>query len=478
MMRVNPTYIVLLSLLVTSCALGPNYIRPPMSVPVKFKEAPSGWKYAEPKDQLSRGEWWTIFNDTKLNELEAQVNLHNQNIENALYNYQNARALVKEDQASYLPSITTSLNLNRQQRSSSAFSSGTGGGGVVTTGGTNTTPFDTQNLVVNASWVPDLWGTVRRTVEGQIAATQASAALLGNTQLSSQSLLAQNYFQLRGLDLDQKILNDTVVEYKKALKLTQYRYASGVAARGDVIQAQSQLESAQALAINNGIQRAQYEHAIAVLIGVPPANFSLEFQPINAKPPAIPVEIPSQVLERRPDIAQAERLIAQANAQIGIAEAAYFPSLTLNAQGNRNGLGSIATWLANPLYSWTAGATLAATLFDGGYRDAAVKAAEASYRASVANYRQVVLTAFQNVEDNLVSLRILGAESEVQNRAAADALKSLAIITNQYKSGIVPFTSVIVAQNTAFTAQKTAADVMYLRMVSSVQFIASIGGGW
>ena len=477
-MRVNPTYIVLLSLLVTSCALGPNYIRPPMSVPVKFKEAPSGWKYAEPKDQLSRGEWWTIFNDTKLNELEAQVNLHNQNIENALYNYQNARALVKEDQASYLPSITTSLNLNRQQRSSSAFSSGTGGGGVVTTGGTNTTPFDTQNLVVNASWVPDLWGTVRRTVEGQIAATQASAALLGNTQLSSQSLLAQNYFQLRGLDLDQKILNDTVVEYKKALKLTQYRYASGVAARGDVIQAQSQLESAQALAINNGIQRAQYEHAIAVLIGVPPANFSLEFQPINAKPPAIPVEIPSQVLERRPDIAQAERLIAQANAQIGIAEAAYFPSLTLNAQGNRNGLGSIATWLANPLYSWTAGATLAATLFDGGYRDAAVKAAEASYRASVANYRQVVLTAFQNVEDNLVSLRILGAESEVQNRAAADALKSLAIITNQYKSGIVPFTSVIVAQNTAFTAQKTAADVMYLRMVSSVQFIASIGGGW
>jgi NodT family efflux transporter outer membrane factor (OMF) lipoprotein len=314
-------------------------------------------------------------------------------------------------------------------------------------------------------------------VEANAAGAQASAAQLALVRLSSQATLAQTYFQLRALDKDQKILDDTVVDYRKALKLTKNRYASGVAGRTDVVQAQSQLDNARALAINNRIGRAQFEHAIAVLLGEPPANLSIPAEPLTAKPPAIPLEVPSALLERRPDVAQSERLAAEANAQIGVAIAAYFPTLTLSgtaSEQNRN----YAHWFSIPALNWSLGPQLAETIFDGGLRKATTAAARANYEATVATYRQTVLTAFQDVEDNLVSLRVLKQQSVAENSAAASARLALKLIFNQYKSGTAAYSDVITAQTAAYTAEKSAADINGLRMTAAVGLVKALGGGW
>jgi NodT family efflux transporter outer membrane factor (OMF) lipoprotein len=459
--------IFLFSLFLNACTVGPDYVRPKVAVPTHYKEAKNkDWKIAQPQDACNRGEWWKIFNDPQLNTLEAQVNISNQNIAAAAAQYQQALALVDEARASYFPTITGSASLTRQKL------------GVSNSTSSSSSNISTANsLLLDASWEPDLWGSVRRSVEANAAGAQASAAQLALVRLTAQASLAQFYFELRALDKDQKILNDTGSDYKKSLKLTQNRYAVGVAGRADVVQAQSQLESAQALAINNGINRAQFEHAIAVLIGQPPANFAMAFKPLTATPPKIPLQVPSALLERRPDIAQAERQMAQANAQIGVAIAAYFPTLTLSASANTQNSG-YAHWFSLPTLAWAIGPQLAETLFDGGLRSATTAAARANYVASVATYRQTVLTAFQDVEDNLAALRILTAQALVQNQAADSARHALQLMINQYKAGTAAYSDVLTAQTNAYTAEKAAADVTGLRMTAAVGLIKALGGSW
>jgi NodT family efflux transporter outer membrane factor (OMF) lipoprotein len=330
---------------------------------------------------------------------------------------------------------------------------------------------------LDASWEPDLWGSVSRTVNAQTAGQQGAAADLANARLSAQATLAQTYFALRALDSTQKLLDDTVAAYQRSLQLTQNQYAAGVAARSDVIQAQTQLQSAQASAIDNGVQRAQDEHAIAVLVGEPASTFSIPPMPLTATPPAVPVQMPSALLERRPDIASAERKAAAANEQIGVAIAAFFPSLTLSASGGfENSV--FSQLLTAPSRFWTLGPQLAATLFDAGLRQAKTDAARAAYDGDVATYRQTVLAAFQDVEDNLASQRILEQEVVVQRQAVNSALQALAIVTNEYKAGTVGYVNVLTAQTTAFTAQQKLETIAGQRMVSSVGLVKALGGGW
>jgi len=456
---------------VAGCAVGPDYQRPATPMPASYKEAPQGWKVAQPSDQFDRGEWWTIYNDASLNDLEARLNQSNQSIAQFAAAYRQARALVGEARASYFPTIGASASASR---------AGTGAGNR----STNSSSFGQQgsinnqfSLALDATWEPDLWGSIGRTVNAQKAGQQGAAADLANARLSAQATLAQTYFQLRSLDAQQKLLDETVGAYQQSLKLTQNQYAQGIVARSDVIQAQAQLQSAQAAAIDNGVARAQYEHAIAVLVGEPASTFSLPAMPLDATPPTVPAEMPSAILERRPDIASAERKAAAANEQIGIEIAAYFPSLTLSAQGGFES-SVLSQLLRAPSRFWTLGPDIAATIFDGGLRAARTDAARAAYDQNVATYRQTVLTAFQDVEDNLASLRILEKEIVVQQQAVESAQQALAIINNQYKAGTVAFINVLTAQTTAFTAQQKLASIAAQRMVSSVGLVKALGGGW
>ena len=478
--------LILAILSLSSCTVGPDYVKPSAPVPAQFKEGEHHWKVAQPQDNYERGAWWTVFNDPRLNELEKQVSAANQTIINADANYRQALALVDEARASYFPSATITPSITRQKKGngSTAFIS-TSSNGVTTTGtaagtgsgSSNSSISTSHSLAFAASWEPDLWGSISRSVEASKAGAEASQAFLAATQLSAQGSLAQLYFQVRALDKDQQLLDRTVVEYRKALQLTQFQYASGVAARADIVQAQSQLEGAEAQAINNKISRAQFEHAMAVLVGKPPAEFSLPPLPLAALPPRIPLTLPSTLLERRPDVAQAERLMAQANAQIGVAIAAYFPTLTLSATASVANSG-YAHWFSIPALGWALGPQLAATILDGGLRKATTQAARAGYDATVASYRQTVLAAFQDVEDNLAALHILEQEAVAQNKAARDARKALQLVLNQYQAGTVAYANVITAQTAAYTAEKNAADITGLRMTSAVGLIKALGGGW
>lgn len=345
--------------------------------------------------------------------------------------------------------------------------------GVPVQGRASTTT--SHSLAFTSSWEPDLWGAVRRAVEAAADTAQADADFLALTRLSMQATMAQLYFQVRTLDLDQKVLNETVDAYQFSLKITLNRYNAGVAAKADVIQARSLLEAAQAQAIDNGVNRAAFEHAIAVLIGTPPSCFALPPKPLDTAPPKIPVNLPSELLERRPDIAQAERQMASANAEVGVAIAAYFPVLSLTAAVTSQGLGPL---LELPAFGWAIGGQLAETIFDGGLRAANTAAARSNYDATVANYRQVVLSAFQDVEDNLATLRILAKEYAVQKRAVADARLAVKLVLNQYKSGTVAYTDVIVAQAILYKAEKSLADLSGQRMTATVALIKALGGGW
>ena len=459
---------IVLVLALAGCAVGPNYKRPEAAIPASYKEAPEGWKVAQPADRIDRGNWWAIYNDAQLNDLETRLSASNQTIAQFAATYRQARALVSEARASYFPTLGLSATGSRSGSSSRSSSSQFSSGGSIS---------NAYDLALNASWEPDLWGTVSRTVAAQRAGEQSSAADLANARLSAQATLAQTYFQLRSLDAQQRLLDDTVAAYQRTLQLTRNQYAQGTVARSDVIQAQTQLQSAQASAIDNGVARAQFEHAIAVLVGEPASTFAIASSPLDATPPAIPADLPSSILERRPDIASAERKAAAANEQIGVAIAAFFPTLTLTASGGFQS-SVLSQLLRAPSRFWTLGPDIAATIFDGGLRAAQTEAARASYDSAVATYRQSVLTAFQDVEDNLASLRILANEIGNQQQAVASAQQALDIVNNQYKSGTVGFINVLTAQTTAFNAEQKLASIAGQRMVSSVGLIKALGGGW
>jgi len=459
-----------IALFLSACSVGPDYVRPADAIPAHYKEIDKNnkkWKIAIPQDSINRGAWWEIFNDPTLNTLETQLNTSNQTIAAAKENYMAARALADEARASFFPTVSASATITRQKQNTAN----------ITSVSTNN-PSNSHALLLDASWEPDIWGGTRRSYEAAEASAEAQAAQFALARLSAQATLAQLYFELRALDTDQRLLDQTVADNQKLLELTKNRYMAGVAALSDMVQAQSQVETAQAQAINNGITRSQYEHAIAVLIGQMPSSFNLNPSPLpNKLPPVIPLQIPSTLLERRPDIAAAEREVKAANANIGVAVSAFYPNLNLSASGGFQNTG-LSQWFSLPSLVWSLGPTLAETIIDGGQRIAATKAAQANYEAAVANYRQTVLSAFQEVEDNLAALRILNEEAGVQNKAAANARLALQLVTNQYKVGTAAYPDVLTAQLAAFTAEKNAADINGLRMSTTVGLIKALGGGW
>ncbi len=452
-----------------ACAVGPNYVRPSAAVPPKFREV-SGWKTARPADSRIRGPWWKIYNDPTLDRLEARVNVSNQNIIQAEAQFRQARALVMAARAAYFPTIGVGVSFSRSSPSTTTVS-GFGGGHIQRTESSD------YSLPVSASWEPDFWGKVRRSVESNSANAQASAADLASAELSIQAELAQDYFQLRTLDAQKKLLDRTVSLYKDSLKLTTNRYNAGVVSEADVAQADTLLKTTEAQDIDLGVQRAQLEHAVAVLTGTPAPSFSIPPMPLTASPPEIPVGVPSELLERRPDIAAAERRVAAANAQIGVADAAYYPSITLSASGGFQS-SSISTWLTWPSRFWSFGPSVGWTIFSGGLRHAQTAEAGAAYDASVAAYRETTLVAFQEVEDNLSALRILGQEAEVEDAAVKAAKKSTEITSNQYKAGVAAYLNVITAESAELGNEKSAIDISGRRLNASVLLIKALGGGW
>ncbi|MGD0915658.1 MAG: efflux transporter outer membrane subunit [Thermodesulfobacteriota bacterium] len=471
--------------LLAACTVGPNYVRPTAEVPEAYKEI-EGWKVAQPKDEVLREAWWEIFKDSHLNALEDQVNVSNQNLAVAEAQFRQARALVQVARAGYFPTITigatftrslTSSNVGGPTGSSSTAGTSSNPPSKTSSPSTTTGPISNYLLPASASWEPDLWGRVRRLVESSAASAQASAADLQLTRLLVQAELAQNYFQLRALDKQKQLLDATVTAYQKFLELTKNRYGSGVASKLDVLQAETQLKTTQAQAIDVGVQRAQLEHAIALLVGRPASIFSIPIASIEMVPPAIPVGVPSELLERRPDIAAAERLMAAANAQIGVAIAAYYPNITLTASGGFQAT-DLAKWLTWPSRFWSVGAAIAETVFEGGLRRAQTAQARAAYDATVASYRQTVLTGFQEVEDNLVALRILEEEDRVQDEAVKAAQESVRLAINQYKAGTLSQLNVIVDQTVALNNEITAVGILSRRATASVLLVKALGGGW
>ncbi len=448
---------------------GPQYARPSTPVPPAFKEAGApeingDWKPSQPSDAVARGKWWEAFQDPALNELEEKTSISNQNIAAAAAGVQQARAVVREARSQYFPSVTVNPSITNSRIS-------TGFGkqiGVV---------FPTYSLPFDASWEPDLWGRVRNTVKANTFAAQASAADLENVRLSAQSDLATDYFELRAQDALKRILDSTVLAYREAVELNRNLYQAGIGNDEAIAQAEAQLKTVEAQDIGLGVLRAQYEHAIALLIGQPASTFEISREAARMMVPPIPLGVPSQLLERRPDVAAAERAVAQANAQIGIAKTAYFPTITLSAAA---GLQSVAlvNWLTWPSRIWSVGPSVAQSIFDGGLRRATVQQYQAAYDQTVANYRQTALTAFQQVEDNLAALRILTQVIEQQESAIESAARSYEESQVRYRAGLDPYLNVITAQTALLGDQEAAVTYREQRMLASVQLIKALGGGW
>jgi NodT family efflux transporter outer membrane factor (OMF) lipoprotein len=465
--------------LLHGCTVGPAYHRPALQSPAAFKES-DGWKVAQPKDDTLHGNWWLLFNDPQLDALEQQVNVSNQNIAGAFASFLQARALVKEARAQYYPTVSVGPSVTRSRSSANLLQSGSAGvapGAGTATGVSSGRTFTDYDLPFDASWTPDLWGRVRNTVKGNVAAAQASAADLENTRLTAQAELAVDYYQLRTQDSLKQLLDATVVAYQQSLQVNQALYETGIGGEEAVAQAEVQLQATQAQDSNLGIARAQYEHAIALLVGQPASTFSIPVEPLKGDPPAIPIGVPSQLLERRPDVAADERLMAQANAQIGVATAAYYPTLTLSATAGFES-SSLSNWLSWPSRYWSVGPALSETLFDGGLRRATVQQFQAAYDQTVATYRQIVLTAFQQVEDNLAALRILSQQVQQQDAAVTAAQRYLAIASDRYQLGLDPYLDVITAQTTLLSNQQTAVTLRMQQLTDSVQLIEALGGGW
>lgn len=451
--------LVCLSAVLTACAIGPDYKRPAVEAAPAFKEQ-NGWKPTEPADALSRGPWWLIFHDDVLSGLEDQIDISNLNVKAEGAAVEQARALVREAEAGFWPTLSANIGRDRTRQGANP-------------------PRWANNAGGSVSWPLDIWGQVRRQVEGSKDSAQADEATLASARLAAQADLASAYFELRGQDQLQTLLDDTVKADTQALQITENRYRVGVAARADVVTAQTQLLSAQSQQVSVAIQRAIFEHAIAVLVGKQPAAFSIAPVAIRTDVPTVPSDVPSALLERRPDIAVAERQVAAANAQIGVAKAAYFPSLSLSGSVQyQGGGGSLAQLFSVPNQIWSVGPSLAQTLFAGGLHRAQVAAARASWEQSVDNYRLVVLEGFQQVEDELVTLRVLEQQSTVEDKLVLAAREAEKLTLNQYKAGTVPYSSVITAQTTRLASEQSALTVFTNRLTASVVLIQALGGGW
>ena len=461
--------------LVIGCNIGPKYHRAPVDTPPVYKEL-DGWKVAQPQDTSIRGNWWESFGDPQLNALEEQVNVSNQNIAAAAANFLVARAMVKEARAQLFPTVTVNPGVTWERPSATLRSNNLGTGGTGTTS-TSTGTFADYILPFDASYQVDLWGKIRNQINANIYAAQASAADLQNVRLTAQAEVAVDYYQIRAQDSQIQLLDETVKAYQVSLDLTKALFQTGIDSDQSVAQAETQLETTQAQATNLGILRAQYEHAIALLVGKPASSFSIPVEPLNASPPDIPVGVPSQLLERRPDVAAGERSMAQANAQIGVARAAYFPSLTLSASAGleSSSISKLFTW---PSRFFSVGPQMSETIYDGGLRRATMQQFRANYDETIANYRQDVLTAFQQVEDNLASLRILSQELQQQDAAVKSAQRNLTIAMARYRTGLDPYLDVITAQTALLGNQETAVSLRMEQMTSSVQLIEALGGGW
>ena len=465
-----------IALLLAGCTVGPNYHRPDAATAPAWKEntipppnPPNGtWKQAEPGDGVLRGQWWDLYSDPQLSALEAKVAVSSQTLRAAMEQYLQAREQVRVARSQYYPTLSAGPSIQRTRESYNQPN---------TSRALTEYQYNSFAIAGQAQWEPDLWGQVRRTVEQTRASAQASAALLANVELSLRAELAADYFEMRGLDSQKQLLDNTVQSYEEYLQLTQVRFKGGVATEVDVAQAQTQLETTRAQDIDVGVARAQYEHAIATLIGTPASLFSLPAMPLGQQIPPIPIGVPSQLLERRPDIASAERQVDAANAQIGIAIAAYYPNVALTGTGGFAS-GNPGTLIQGPSEMWSLGASAVELLFDAGRRHAITRQARDAYEQQVANYRQTVLGAFQDVEDNLAAIRILDQESAQQHLAVAAAERSLAISTNRYKGGVTTYLEVLTAQTAQLSDQITQANIATRQFVASVQLIRALGGGW
>jgi len=460
----------------SACSVGPKYQRPTAPVPAAYKEQPpdnskvgAEWKPAQPNDGTVRGKWWEIYNDPQLNALEEQVSISNQNVLAAEAQFRAAKDAVRIARSGLFPTVTALPSIVNSRTSGTLSSDGV----INFASGVRTN----YNLPVDVSYQADVWGSIRHSVSASAEAAQVSAAQLENARLIFQSELAQDYFQLHGADSNKDLLERTVKSYEQYLQLTRNRYNGGVASGGDVAQAETQLNTAKAQLIDLEVARTQFEHAIATLIGKPPAALSISSTALKSPPPPVPVGVPSSLLERRPDIAAAERQMAAANEEIGIAKAAFFPALILSASGGLQS-SSFLNWISWPSRFWSVGPQVAQTLFDAGRRRAQLAQTQAAYDFTVAGYRQTVLTSFQEVEDNLAALRVLSNEASAEDDAVRAAERSLQIATDQYKAGTVSYLQVITSQAIALQDERAAVDILTRRMVASVRLVEALGGGW
>jgi NodT family efflux transporter outer membrane factor (OMF) lipoprotein len=471
----------LTAVLLTGCRVGPKYQRPPVlaqAPPVAYKEVPTQsadtdeWKVAQPQDAMLHGAWWEIYNDAELNALEDKLNIDNQSIKQYFENFMEARALIAEAHSQLSPTVSIGPQYTHSATSANVNNGATG----TTTTGTNKSS-GLISLPFDVSWEPDLWGRVRNEVREQQYAAQMSAADLENERLTEQALLAVTFFEVRGQDALQAVLDKTVADDQKALEYTKAQYETGVGQKISVVEAQNALQNAQAAATNVGVARADYEHAIATLIGTNPSSFSIPVRALNAAPPPVPIGVPSQLLERRPDIAATERAMASANAAIGVADAAFYPTLTLSASGGLESsvLQNLFKWSSR---FWSVGPGVSETIYEGGLRRATVQQYTAIYNADVANYRETVLTAFQQVEDYLSTVRILSHQLVQQQAAAESAQQFVDLETARFQTGIDPYVNVLTAQATLLSDQQTLANLHTQEMTSSVELIVALGGGW
>lgn len=460
--------LVLTGVLLSACAVGPDYQRPELAVPQQFN-AVDGWTQANPSDALERGAWWELYADPQLNALVAKLNSNNQSVAQAEAQFRQAQALVRNARGAFLPSADLSVGKTRS-------SQGTGSSNSSLTSSSSGIR-DTLNAQVGVSWEADVWGKLRRGLEANEASAEASYADLAAMRLSQQSELVQNYLQLRVIDQQKRLLEATVEAYERSLKMSENQYRAGISGKDAVAQAQTQLRNTQASLIDLIWQRAQFENAIAVLIGQPPTGFKLAEINDIPKLPAIPVSVPSQLLERRPDIASAERSIIAANANIGVAKAAYYPDFSLSLSGGYSS-SQYQDWISVPNRFWSVGPKISLPLFDGGQRSAEVDRNEAVYDQTVAKYRQTVLDGFREVENYRIQLKVLGDETVVQEQALESARESLRLTTNQYKAGLIAYLDVVNVQTTALSTERSVLNLLQSRLIASVQLIAALGGGW
>jgi NodT family efflux transporter outer membrane factor (OMF) lipoprotein len=476
----KPRWLVLIGMgfLAACCAVGPSYQRPPVEIPATFKEQPSptdtaaagAFRPAQPRDGALRGKWWEAFGDPQLSALEAQVSVGNQSIAQAEAQFRGARALVAQARSGLFPTVSVGPSVTTSRTSP-------GGRATVLGNTAEGTTATVYQVPIDLSWEIDLWGRVRRTIEENVANAQASAADVENLRLSLQAELAADYFEIHGLDEQRQLLDRVAAEYQTALQVTVNRHDQGVVSGVDVAQAQTQLETTRAQAIDLGVSRAQFEHAIAVLIGKAPADLTIPPAPIAVAPPAIPAALPADLLERRPDIAAAERRMAAANAQIGVATAAYYPTLSLSGSAGFQST-TLAKIFSLPNRFWSIGPSLLETVFDAGRRRAVTEQARAAYDANVAAYRETVLTSFQGVEDNLAAIRILATEATQQAAAVEAAERSLALARSRYTGGITTQLEVVTAENIALANERTAVDLRIRQMTASVNLVKALGGDW